>query len=107
MSVTMHKSSRTPSAAATIMETSDNGALCDMNLGCSLIAVQAKLDIPSAYVICTAEITAIAAVADFTLWFLKESLKLVLHHAVPTKIATKIIKTVAAKAGVQYTVVTI
>ena len=101
MSVAMYRKSRTPSAVATIMETSDNGALFDMNSGWSLIAIQ---DIPSAYVICTAEI---AAVADFTLWLLKEFLKLVLHHAVPTKIATKIIKTVAAKAGVLYTVVTI
>ena len=100
MSVAKHRKSRTPSAMATIIETSYNGALYDMNLGTwSLIAVQAKLDIPSAYAICTAEMTAIAAVVDFTLRLLSDCLQL--NHAVPTKITTKVIKTVAAKAGVQ------
>ena len=51
------------------------------------------------YAICSAEMTAIAAVVDFTLRLLNDSLQL--NHAVPTKITTKVIKTVAAKAGVQ------
>ena len=61
------------------------------------------------YAICTAEITAIAAIADLALWLIISVLSdldlcngsLQLHNAVLTKTATNAIKISAAKIGVQ------